>query len=151
MSKSATSENRPPLRFGAMAWQLTQVFWVGSLWLLHIVLLPVLKQIGLAPLLVEEVASLMGGVLVALAGVGVLLQIGLLVRAQGLASLWRDMRGQLLLMALYACGMYFLVRYGVPQALRWQLFSYLILAFSGLVLVLQPAPQKSSRARQACP
>ncbi|MDD2055105.1 MFS transporter [Pseudomonas putida] len=134
-----------------MAWQLTQVFWVGSLWLLHIVLLPVLKQIGLAPLLVEEVASLMGGVLVALAGVGVLLQIGLLVRAQGLASLWRDMRGQLLLMALYACGMYFLVRYGVPQALRWQLFSYLILAFSGLVLVLQPAPQKSSRARQACP
>lgn len=134
-----------------MAWQLTQVFWVGSLWLLQIVLLPVLKQIGLAPLLVEEVASLMGGVLVALAGVGVLLQIGLLVRAQGLASLWRDMRGQLLLMALYACGMYFLVRYGVPQALRWQLFSYLILAFSGLVLVLQPAPQKSSRARQACP
>lgn len=134
-----------------MAWQLTQVFWVGSLWLLHIVLLPVLKQIGLAPLLVEEVASLMGGVLVALAGVGVLLQIGLLVRAQGLASLWRDMRGQLLLMALYACGMYFLVRYGVPQALRWQLFSYLILAFSGLVLVLQPAPQKSSRAREACP
>ncbi len=134
-----------------MAWQLTQVFWVGSLWLLHIVLLPVLKQIGLAPLLVEEVASLMGGVLVALAGVGVLLQIGLLLRAQGLASLWRDMRGQLLLMALYACGMYFLVRYGVPQALRWQLFSYLILAFSGLVLVLQPAPQKSSRARQACP
>lgn len=133
-----------------MAWQLTQVFWVGSLWLLHIVLLPVLKQIGLAPLLVEEVASLMGGVLVALAGVGVLLQIGLLLRAQGLASLWRDMRGQLLLMALYACGMYFLVRYGVPQALRWQLFSYLILAFSGLVLVLQP-PQKSSRARQACP
>lgn len=134
-----------------MAWQLTQVFWVGSLWLLHIVLLPVLKQIGLAPLLVEEVASLMGGVLVALAGVGVLLQIGLLVRARGLASLWRDMRGQLLLMALYACGMYFLVRYGVPQALRWQLFSYLILAFSGLVLVLQPAPQKSSRAREACP
>lgn len=134
-----------------MAWQLTQVFWVGSLWLLHIVLLPVLKQIGLAPLLIEEVASLMGGVLVALAGIGVLLQIGLLVRARGLASLWRDMRGQLLLMALYACGMYFLVRYGVPQALRWQLFSYLILAFSGLVLVLQPAPQKSSRARQACP
>lgn len=134
-----------------MAWQLTQVFWVGSLWLLHIALLPVLKQIGFAPLLIEEVANLMGAVLVGFAAAGATLQIGLLVHARGRASLWRDMRGQLLLMALYACGMYFFVRYGLPQALRWQLFSYLILAFSGLVLVLQPAPQKSSRAREACP
>ncbi|VVO09489.1 MFS transporter [Pseudomonas fluorescens] len=134
-----------------MLWQLTQMLWVGGVWLLHIGLLPVLGQIGLAPLLIEEIGNLLSALLVGFAAVCVTLQLLVLIRALGLSSLWRDIRGQLLLMALYGCGMYFAVRIGLPEALRWQLFSYLVLGFSGLVLVLQPVPGWSGRVREAHP
>jgi hypothetical protein len=47
--------------------------------------------------------------------------------------------------------MYFVVRILLPEAQRWQLFSYLVLGFSGLVLVLQPVPGWGGRVRQAHP
>jgi hypothetical protein len=37
------------------------------------------------------------------------------------------------------------------DAVRWQVFSYLVLGFSGLVLVLQPVPGWSGRVREAHP
>ncbi|WLG51681.1 MFS transporter [Pseudomonas sp. FP1742] len=134
-----------------MLWQLTQMLWVGGLWLLHIGLLPVLGRIGLAPLLIDEIAGMLNALMVGFAAVCVVFQALVLVQAEGLASLWRDIRGQLLLMALYGCAMYFAVRFGWPQALHWQLFSYLVLGFSGLVLVMQPVPGWSIRVRQAHP
>ncbi|BBP74756.1 MULTISPECIES: MFS transporter [Pseudomonas] len=134
-----------------MLWQLAQMLWVGGLWLLHVGLLPVLAQIGLAPLLIDEIGGLLGSLLVGFAAVCVIVQVLVLVQAKGRASLWRDIRGQLLLMALYACGMYLAVRHWQPEALRWQLFSYLVLGLSGLVLVLQPVPGESGRAREAYP
>lgn len=134
-----------------MLWQLTQMLWVGGLWLLHIGLLPVLGQIGLAPLLIDEIASALNTLMVGFATASVIFQALVLVQAEGLASLWRDIRGQLLLMALYGCAMYFAVRFGWPQALHWQLFSYLVLGFSGLVLVMQPVPGWSVRVREAHP
>ena len=134
-----------------MLWQLTQMLWVGGLWLLHLGVLPVLGMIGLAPLLIDEIGGLLSALLVGFAAVCVTLQALVLIKAEGLGSLWRDMRGQLLLMALYACAMYCVVRILLPEALRWQLFSYLVLGFSGLVLVVQPAPGWSSRAREARP
>lgn len=133
-----------------MLWQLAQMLWVGGVWLLHIGLLPALGQIGLAPLLIEEIGNMLSGLLVGFSAVCIALQVLVLVRAEGLASLWRDMRGQLLLMGLYACAMYFAVRIGLPDA-EWSLFSYLVLGFSGLVLVLQPVPGWSGRAREAHP
>ncbi|AIC17974.1 MULTISPECIES: hypothetical protein [Pseudomonas] len=134
-----------------MLWQLTQMLWVGGVWLLHVGLLPVLGQIGLAPLLIEEIGNVLSALLVGFSAVCIVLQMLVLVRAEGLASLWRDMRGQLLLMALCACTMYFVVRFGLSDVERWQLFSYLVLGFSGLVLVLQPVPGWSGRAREARP
>ncbi|AZC48454.1 MULTISPECIES: hypothetical protein [Pseudomonas] len=134
-----------------MLWQLTQMLWVGGVWLLHVGLLPVLGQIGLAPLLIEEIGHVLSALLVGFSAVCIVLQMLVLVRAEGLASLWRDMRGQLLLMALCACAMYFVVRLGLSDAERWQLFSYLVLGFSGLVLVLQPVPGWSGGAREARP
>ncbi|MFS2070953.1 MFS transporter [Pseudomonas sp. CT11-2] len=134
-----------------MLWQLTQMLWVGGLWLLHIGLLPVLGQIGLAPLLIDEIAGMLNTLMVGFATASVIFQALVLVQAEGLASLWRDIRGQLLLMALYGCAMYFAVRFGWPQALHWQLFSYLVLGFSGLVLVMQPVPGWSVRVREAHP
>ncbi|MBP5073172.1 MFS transporter [Pseudomonas chlororaphis] len=134
-----------------MLWQLTQMLWVGGVWLLHVGLLPVLGQIGLAPLLIEEIGGVLSALLVGFSAVCVVLQMLVLVRAEGLASLWRDMRGQLLLVALCACAMYFVVRLGLSDVERWQLFSYLVLGFSGLVLVLQPVPGWSGRAREARP
>jgi hypothetical protein len=134
-----------------MLWQLTQMLWVGGLWLLHIGLLPVLGQIGLAPLLIDEIAGMLDALMVGFATACVIFQALVLIQAEGLASLWRDIRGQLLLMALYACAMYFVVRFGWPDAVRWEEFSYLILGFSGLVLVLQPVPGWSGRVREAHP
>ena len=134
-----------------MLWQLTQMLWVGGLWLLHIGLLPALGKIGLAPLLIDEIEGMLDALMVGFATACVIFQALVLVQADGLASLWRDIRGQLLLMALYACAMYFVVRFGWPDAVRWETFSYLVLGFSGLVLVLQPVPGWSGRVREAHP
>ncbi|MBK5352619.1 MFS transporter [Pseudomonas sp. TH41] len=134
-----------------MLWQLTQMLWVGGLWLLHIGLLPALGKIGLAPLLIDEIEGMLDALMVGFATACVIFQALVLVQAEGLASLWRDIRGQLLMMALYACAMYFVVRFGWPDAVRWEAFSYLVLGFSGLVLVLQPVPGWSGRVREAHP
>ncbi|AGL82641.1 hypothetical protein [Pseudomonas protegens] len=134
-----------------MLWQLAQMLWVGGLWLLHLGLLPALGQIGLAPLLIEEISSLLSALLVGFSAACLVLQILVLIQSEGLRSLWRDIRGQLLLMAMYACAMYFVVRILLPEAQRWQLFSYLVLGFSGLVLVLQPVPGWGGRVRQTHP
>ncbi|PRA57142.1 MULTISPECIES: hypothetical protein [Pseudomonas] len=130
-----------------MIWQLTQVFWVGGLWMLHFGLLPALGKVGLAPLLIEDIGSLMASLLVAFAAFCAGVQVMVLVQAQGLASLWRDMRGQLLLMAILACVAYFALHVGLPQELRWQLFCYLVLGLTGLLLVMQPVPGRARRAR----
>jgi hypothetical protein len=134
-----------------MLWQLTQMLWVGGLWLLHIGLVPALGQTGLAPMLIDEIAGMLNALMVGFAAACVIFQALVLVQADGLASLWRDIRGQLLLMALYACAMFFAVRFGWPEMGRWQVFSYLILGFSGLVLVMQPVPGWSGRVREAHP
>jgi hypothetical protein len=151
LSKFATSKGLRPLRAGAMAWQLTQMLWVGGLWLLHIGLVPALGRVGLAPLLIDEIAGMLNALMVGFAAACVIFQALVLVQAESLASLWRDIRGQLLLMALYACAMFFAVRFGWPDAVRLQVFSYLVLGFSGLVLVLQPVPGRSGRVREAHP
>ncbi|URM28285.1 MFS transporter [Pseudomonas frederiksbergensis] len=134
-----------------MLWQLTQMLWVGGVWLLHIGLLPVLGRIGLAPLLIDEIAGVLNTLMVGFAAACVVFQALVLVQAEGLASLWRDIRGQLLMMALCGGAMYFAVHVGWPQAAHWQLFSYLVLGFSGLVLVMQPVPGWSVRVREAHP
>jgi hypothetical protein len=151
LSKFAISKGLRPLRAGAMVWQLTQMLWVGGLWLVHIGLAPALGRIGLAPLLIDEIAGMLNALMVGFATACVIFQALVLVQAEGLASLWRDIRGQLLMMALYACAMFFVARVGWPDAVRWQVFSYLVLGFSGLVLVLQPMPERSGRVREAHP
>ncbi|MGH8438886.1 MAG: MFS transporter [Pseudomonas sp.] len=147
MSKSNTSDRRRGFAAAPAIWQLTQVFWVGGLWMLHFGLLPALGQIGLAPLLIEDIGSLMASLLVAFAAFCAGVQALVLIQAQGLASLWRDMRGQLLSMAMLACVVYFALRVGLPEALRWQLFCYLVLGLTGLLLVMQPVPGRARRAR----
>ncbi|MDI2593714.1 MFS transporter [Pseudomonas sp. 681] len=134
-----------------MLWQLTQMLWVGGLWLLHIGLLPALGKIGLAPLLIDEIEDMLDALMVGLSTVCVIVQALVLVQAEGLVSLWQDIRGQLLLTAMGASAMYFAVRFGWPESARWQLFSYLVLGLSGLVLVLQPVPGWSGRVREAHP
>ncbi|WP_178082822.1 MFS transporter [Pseudomonas sp. BBP2017] len=147
MSKSNTSDRRRGFAAAPAIWQLAQVFWVGGLWMLHFGLLPALGQIGLAPLLIEDIGSLMASLLVAFAAFCAGVQALVLIQAQGLASLWRDMRGQLLSMAMLACVAYFALRVGMPGELRWQLFCYLVLGLAGLLLVMQPVPGRARRAR----
>ena len=130
----------PVMRSGRVAWQLCQTLWVGGVWVLHFVLLPALDKFGLAPLLIDEIAAFMRPVMVGFAAVCVLLQ-GLLAWVVVRRPLWHDLRGQMLLLVLLAAGAFFLVA-ALPNGAYWQLFSYLVLAFAGLVLILQPRPDE---------
>ena len=125
---------------GAISWLLAQALWVGGLWLLHFLLLPAIAKTGLASLLVEELSNALRPLLVGLAAACAGVQVLVLVRGEGLASLWRDMRGQLLLVVAAMAGSYFAVRQLLPEAELWLMFSYLVMAFCGLLLVLQPVP-----------
>ncbi len=141
--KSATPESRP-LKAAAASWLLAQTFWVGGLWLLRFVVLPALQKVGLAPLLVQSVADALTPLLVGFAGFCALLQALVLVTAQGLGSLWREMRGQLLLTVLAMVASYLVVNQLAPDAQRWLLFNYLVLALCGVLLVLQPVPGRDA-------
>lgn len=143
MSTFGISESRAP-RALAASWQLAQMFWVGGLWLMHFVMLPAIAGLGLAPLLVEEIRASLTPLLLLIAAVAVLLQAVLLVWAEGWKSLWRDLRGQLLLAAWLLVMVFFIVR-GLDAAFsRWLVFNYLMVAVCGLVLVLQPLPGRSA-------
>lgn len=103
-------------------------------------MLPAIGQFGLAPLLVQDIASHMAPLLIALAAVCVGLQAAILLHCEGAASLWRDVRGQVLLtVAVMALG-HWLALHLWPDARYWLRFSYLVMAFCGLLLVLQPVP-----------
>ena len=130
----------PAMRSGRVAWQLAQTLWVGGVWMLHFVMLPALERFGLAPLLIEEIGGFMRPLLVGFAALCALLQCVVAGSVLGLA-IWRDLRGQLLLLVLLAAAAFFVVD-GLPSGAYWQLFSYLVLAFAGLVLILQPRPDE---------
>lgn len=127
-----------------IAWQLAQTFWVGGLWLLQFVLLPAMAQrTGLAPLLVEDVAATLRPLMMGLVAVCVALQSLVLLRTRGLPALWRDVRGQLLLVvAALAASHLGLVAMGIDGG-YWLAFSVLVTALLGLMLVLQPPPQRA--------
>ncbi|MCQ4267003.1 hypothetical protein [Pseudomonas sp.] len=128
------------MRGGTIAWLLAQTFWVGGLWLLHFVVLPALAKVGLAPLLVDELAEALRPLLVGFAGFCVVLQALVLLPLTGLARFAAELRGQLLLATLLLAISFFIERSGVFESNYWSLFSYLAMAFCGLLLVLQPPP-----------
>ena len=130
----------PVMRSGRVAWQLVQTLWVGGVWTLHFVLLPALEQFGLAPLLMDDIAAFLRPAVVGIALVCILLQC-LLISVVSRRGVWRDLRGQLLLLALGAAAAFFLAG-ELFNSTYGQLFSYLVLAFAGLVLVLQPRPDE---------
>ena len=67
----------------------------------------------------------------------------LVVRVRG--AIWRDVRAQVLVLALAAVGAFFLFRGAGNQLLM--LMSYLVVAFAGLVLAVQPRPDESAGDR----
>ncbi|MDL2199231.1 hypothetical protein QQF45_09130 [Halopseudomonas aestusnigri] len=127
-----------------MVWQLLLTLWVGSVWSLHFVFLPALEQSGLAPLLVDDAALTLRPAVLGISAVAMLLQLFVLVvRVRG--AIWRDVRAQVLVLALAAVGAFFLFRGAGNQLLM--LMSYLVVAFAGLVLAVQPRPDESSGDR----
>jgi len=129
---------------GIISWRLAQTFWVGGLWLLQFVMLPALGKIGLAPLLVEEIAGTLRPLLVGFAAFCAVLQAVVLMQAQGVRSLWRDVRGQLLLAVLLLAASHFAAGGQLFESARWLLFSYLVIGLCGLMLVLQEPPRAAS-------
>lgn len=130
----------PAGKSGRVAWQLAQTLWVGGLWGLQFVLLPALDQYGLAPMLIDDIAAFMRPLMVGLAGVCAGLQYLVAWSVLG-ATVWRDTRGKLLLIVMLLVAAFFGAR-ALPQTDYWQLLSFLLLAFFGLVLVLQPRPDE---------
>jgi len=129
---------------GRVVWQLLLTLWVGSVWSLHFVFLPALEQSGLAPLLVDDAALTLRPAVLGISAVAMLLQLFVLVvRVRG--AIWRDVRAQVLVLALAAVGAFFLFRGAGNQLLM--LMSYLVVAFAGLVLAVQPRPDESSGDR----
>jgi hypothetical protein len=145
--KSATFDSSCPLSAGALIWQLAQMLWAGGMVLLHLAMLTVLDQTGLAPLLIKELTGYSGAVLVGVATLCAVLQLAVLVSFERFSGIWRDLRGQLLLVAILSAGSYYGLRHWLPEAVSWQLLSYLALGASGLLLVLQPVPGSRTRAR----
>ena len=144
MRSSRSVISKPGTRdAGAISWLLAQTLWVGGLWLLHFLLMPAIAKIGLASLLVEEISNALRPLLVGLAAVCAGLQVSVLVRAERLSSLWCDTRGQLLLVVVVMAGSYFVVPKLLAGTEMWLMFSYLVMAFCGLLLVLQPVPHKN--------
>lgn len=131
------------LRGGRIAWQLTQTLWVGGVWMLHFVMLPALQQFGLAPFLINEIAAFMSPLILGFAGVCAVLQLWVVTMALGKTVL-RDLRAQLLTVVLLAVAGFFAVA-ALPNAPYLQLFAYLVVAFAGLVLVLQRRPDEAGR------
>jgi len=131
------------MRAGVISWRLAQTFWVGGLWLLQFVVLPALSKIGLAPLLVEEISGSLQPLLVGFAAFCVVLQALVLIQAAGLQSLWRDVRGQLLLAVLLLAVSYFVAGAEWWESARWMMFSYLVIGLCGLMLVLQEPPRSA--------
>jgi len=129
------------LRGGRIAWQLAQTLWVGGIWVLFFVLLPALQQFGLAPLLVEEIAGFMQPLIMGFAAVCVVLQLLVIGFALGRRCL-QDMRAQLLLVTLLAVVGFFALA-GHPNGDYMQQFTYLVAAFCGLILTLQPRPDET--------
>lgn len=133
----------PAVRSGRVAWQLAQTLWVGGAWMLHFVLLPALERFGLAPFLVEEIGSFMRPLVASFAAICVLLQGVICWNALGSAC-WRDTRGQVLALVL-VCSITHLAASWWQEADYWAVFSFLLLCFAGLVLVLQPRPDETAR------
>ncbi|WP_256663707.1 hypothetical protein [Pseudomonas sp. gcc21] len=133
----------PALRSGRVAWQLTVTLWVGGIWMLHFVLLPALESFGLAPMLTDEIGNFMRPLMVAFAAVCAVLQLVIAWSAIG-GGWWKDLRGQLLMLVLGASAIFFGARFFAAGDYI-ELFCYLVLAFAGLILVLQPRPDETGR------
>lgn len=128
---------------GRIAWQLAQTLWVGGVWMLHFVLLPGLQKFGLAPLLISEIAGYMRPLLLGFAGVCAVLQLLVALAALG-RGVMRDLRAQLLIVVLLAVAVFFAVT-PLENGPYLQLFAYLVVAFVGLVLILQRRPDEAGR------
>ena len=129
---------------GRVVWQLLLTLWVGSVWSLHFVFLPALEQSGLAPLLVDDAALTLRPAVLGISAVAMLLQLFVLVVCVR-GAIWRDVRAQVLVLAMAAVGAFFLFRGAGNQLLM--LMSYLVVAFAGLVLAVQPRPDESAGDR----
>lgn len=131
-------------RAGAITWQLAQVFWVGGIWIMHFVLLKALEQLGFASLLVQEIAQYTRSILLGLALFCAILQLLVLLQTIPLGRLLKDTRGQLLLAVLGLAGSFFVTQQLWPTAQYWLAYSYLAVAMCGLLLVIQPIPQRNA-------
>ncbi|MFF7710519.1 hypothetical protein [Pseudomonas sp. NPDC007930] len=143
MSKSLTFDRS---RLCATLWQLAQVFWVGGLFMMQVLVAPALGLTGLAPLLLQDLIAQANVLLVGVAGFGIAVQCLALACAGGVRALREGARGPLLLISLLACLIYLALVLSGAQVGRVQVLSYAVLGVCGLLLVLQPVPGAGRQA-----
>lgn len=144
--KSATFD-RVSAQVNAALWRLTLTCWVGGLVVACAVFVPVLIRIGMPSLLVDDVVRSLTPSLMWLALVGVSIQLLLLVQVGYLASVWRDARGHLLLLALLLIGGYFGTLAWLPKAAQLQLFCYMAVTGCGIGLAVSSVPGPERKVR----
>lgn len=121
-------------------WRLLLTLWVGSSWALSFIVLPGLSSTGLAPLLVNDVGAVLVPKVLAMTLFCTLTQAGMLVCLRGLAQLFRESLGLLLLAVILVAAATLLLLQLWPQLLYWRLLGCLLVGLLGLLLVLQPQP-----------
>lgn len=115
---------------------------------MHFVLLKALEKVGLASLLIQEVALYMRPLLVGIALVCIALQLWVLKLLMPWQQVLKDTRGQLLLACVALACSFFITLNIWPSAQSWLVYSYLALGMCGLLLVIQPLPRQRSVMRR---
>lgn len=133
---SQSSQGGTPL-----LWQLAQTVWLGAHISYLFLFLPVLQQIGLAPLLVAEINSRLWPGILVLSVMALLVQTSLVWRSFSL----RNARTLLLLTALVCCFLLIVLLFaGLNQGLPAKA-AHGVLLGCGLLGMLLPLPQNSAR------
>lgn len=124
-----------------ITWQLAQTFWVGAVWMLHFVFLPVLGKVGFADVLVHEVDKGMRPMVMGFAFLCGLMQLVSLGQSLHWQRMWQDLRTKLLFAVLVLSASFFVIWFALPKLIFWQMYCYIALAVLGLLLVIQPSPK----------
>ncbi|MBS7325268.1 MAG: MFS transporter [Thiopseudomonas sp.] len=127
-------------------WQLCQTLWVGAQLSCLLLFMPVLKQMGLAQLLITEVSHKLWPGLLALTLMCLLLQWLVLWRCLPRQRWLRDGRTLLLGLACVGCLLQLVIFNWVPASALLLKLAQGGLLGCGLLLVMQPSPQSAARA-----
>lgn len=129
----------------AVTWMLAQTLWVGAHASYVLIFMPALRKIGFAPMLLNEVNTVMRPALLVLTLMALVVQLLALWRTKPLVAWVSELRGQLVLVALMLCVFLLVAQPLQVDASAWVRLAYGSLLSVGLLLLIQPLPEAPER------